>query len=92
MKGDSKRYVDQVTQTVIALLHIEKLKPGSKLSVSPENQKIALRCRIASGRRETKNSHGFNIGRALLVYLFLDGQPVSKRVTVDGIFCYKQAT
>jgi hypothetical protein len=22
----------------------------------------------------------------------IDGQPVSKKVTVDGIFCYKQAT
>jgi hypothetical protein len=52
MKGDFKKYVDQITQNVKALLHICHLKNliklRSKLSVS-DNQKIELRCRIASG-------------------------------------------
>jgi hypothetical protein len=52
MKVDLKKYVDQITQNVKALLHICNLKNliklGSKLSVS-DNKKIELRCRIASG-------------------------------------------
>jgi hypothetical protein len=49
MNGNFKRYVDQITQNVIALLNIWKTRTtvGSKLSVS-ENRKIASRCRIAS--------------------------------------------
>jgi hypothetical protein len=27
-----------------------------------------------------------------IVYIYIDGQPTSKKVTVDGIFCYKQKT
>jgi hypothetical protein len=48
MRANSKRYVDQMTQNVITLLNIWKIKLGSKWSVS-ENRKIASRCRIASG-------------------------------------------
>jgi hypothetical protein len=68
MKGDSKRYVDQVTQNVIALLHICHLKNSNQDQSYRSVRKIKkLRCvvesrPVVSDRRKTKNSHGFNIG------------------------------
>ena len=52
MKEDFKRYVDQITQNVIALLHIchlKNLNQDQSYRSCSENKKIALRCRIASG-------------------------------------------
>jgi hypothetical protein len=51
MKEDYKRYVDQITQNVIALLHICYLKNLNQHQSyrSVKIKKMALRCRIASG-------------------------------------------
>jgi hypothetical protein len=46
MKGNFKRYVDQITQNIIALLNLNITKtPGSKVSVS-ENRKTAFSNRV----------------------------------------------
>jgi hypothetical protein len=46
MKGNFKRYVEQITQNIIALLNLNITKtPGSKVSVS-ENRKTAFSNRV----------------------------------------------
>jgi hypothetical protein len=49
MKVNFERYVDQITQNVIALLNIWKIQTRIKLSVSENRTEIASRCRIAPG-------------------------------------------